>query len=130
MPFVVSSSVRAVSRTAPRTFRSFATNTAPGTDYFSRLNALTEHAAQTTELWRKISFYVAFPATFVTCAWVYNVEAEHASHEKHLIEENNGKLPQPPPYEYLNRRVKPFPWGMNTLFFNQQYNKDMEHPEE
>jgi len=130
MSFVVGSSVRAVSRTAPRAFRSFATNTAPGTDYFSRLNALTEHAAQTSDLWRKISFYVAFPATFVTCAWVYNVESEHASHEKHLIEENNGKLPQPPPYEYLNRRVKPFPWGSNTLFFNQQYNKDMEQSEE
>lgn len=55
---------------------------------------------------------------FVTCAWVYNVESEHAAHEEPLIEENNGTLPQPPPYPYLNRRVKPFPWGSNSLFFN------------
>lgn len=55
---------------------------------------------------------------FVTCAWVYNVETEHAAHEDPLIEENNGTLPQPPPYPYLNRRVKPFPWGNNSLFFN------------
>lgn len=55
---------------------------------------------------------------FVTCAWVYNVESEHATHEDHLIEENNGTLPQPPAYPYLNRRIKPFPWGSNSLFFN------------
>lgn len=55
---------------------------------------------------------------FVTCAWVYNVESEHAAHEDPLIEENNGTLPQPSPYSYLNRRVKPFPWGGNSLFFN------------
>ena len=57
---------------------------------------------------------------FVTCAWVYNVESEHAAHEDPLIEENNGTLPQPPPYAYLNRRVKPFPWGGNSLFFNSK----------
>jgi hypothetical protein len=61
----------------------------------------------------------AFPA-FVTCAWVYNVETEHAAHEDPLIEENNGTLPQPPSYPYLNRRVKPFPWGGNSLFFNSK----------
>jgi hypothetical protein len=32
--------------------------------------------------------------------------------------ENDGKLPQPPRYEYLNKRNKPFPWGPNSLFFN------------
>ncbi|KAF9229178.1 COX6A, subunit VIa of cytochrome c oxidase [Gyrodon lividus] len=129
MTFLANSSVRAVSRTAPKAFRSLTTNASAGTDYFARAKALRDHAAQTTDLWRKISFYVAFPATFVTCAWVYNVESEHASHEKYLIEENDGKLPQPPPYEYLNRRVKPFPWGVNTLFFNPEYNKDMEQEE-
>ncbi|KAF9244602.1 mitochondrial cytochrome c oxidase subunit VIa [Melanogaster broomeanus] len=117
-------------RAGPKGFRSMSTNSAPGSDYFSRLQALRDHAAQTTDLWRKISFYVAFPATFVTCAWVYNVETEHAAHEKHKIEENGGKLPQPPAYEYLNRRVKPFPWGMNSLFFHPVYNKDMEQEEE
>ncbi|KAG6381091.1 COX6A, subunit VIa of cytochrome c oxidase [Boletus reticuloceps] len=109
------------SRTAPRFVRALATNAPAGSQYFVQLNAL-----HTTDLWRKISFYVAFPATFVTCAWVYSVESEHAAHEDPLIEENNGTLPQPPPYAYLNRRVKPFPWGSNSLFFNPRYNMDMD----
>lgn len=50
--------------------------------------------------------------------WVYQTEVEHGKHLDHLREENGGTLPQPPDYEYLNRRVKPFPWGMNSLFFN------------
>lgn len=72
----------------------------------------------------------------VCALWVRNVEAEHGAHQAHLLEENGGKLPEPPAYEYLNRRRKssflaacmpvlifiadggPFPWGVNTLFFN------------
>ena len=72
----------------------------------------------------------------VTALWVRNVEKEHAEHEAHLRHENDGKLPEPPAYEYLNvRRTyyhclgltsvcscsgtdRPFPWGMNSLFFN------------
>jgi len=79
-------------------------------------------------------------------AWVYNVEAEHHAHEEHEKEMHGGKLPDPPAFEYLNRRVKPFPWGSNALFFNPevrvsvpygshiyaclcQVNKDMEQEE-
>ncbi|KAI0067806.1 hypothetical protein BV25DRAFT_1819243 [Artomyces pyxidatus] len=51
-------------------------------------------------------------------AWVRNVEAEHAEHEEHVKEENGGHLPEVPAYDYLNKRVKPFPWGPNSLFFN------------
>lgn len=47
-----------------------------------------------------------------------NVEAEHAEHDKHLRSENDGHLPDIPQYEYMNRRVKPYPWGMNSLFYN------------
>jgi cytochrome c oxidase subunit 6a len=59
-----------------------------------------------------------FLSVVVCGAWVYNLEAEHEAHNAHLREENGGKLPEPPAYDYLNRRVKPFPWGMNSLFFN------------
>jgi len=38
-------------------------------------------------------------------------------------------LPDIPDYEYMNKRVKPFPWGMNTLFFNPHVNKDMSESE-
>ncbi|KAN0100536.1 Cytochrome c oxidase, subunit VIa [Tylopilus felleus] len=117
-------------RAAPRLARTLATNAPADSQYFVNLNALREHAAHTTDLWRKISLYVAFPATVVTCAWVYNVESEHAAHEDPLIEENNGKLPQPPLYAYLNRRVKPFPWGSNSLFYNAKYNRDMDKVDE
>jgi len=51
-------------------------------------------------------------------AWVRNVEGEHAAHIEHIKEENGGALPEQPEYDYMNKRVKPFPWGLNTLFFN------------
>lgn len=54
----------------------------------------------------------------VCCAYVYNLEAEHNAHLEHIMHENDGKLPDPPAYEYLNRRIKPFPWGPNSLFYN------------
>jgi hypothetical protein len=51
-------------------------------------------------------------------AWVRNVEAEHAEHIEHLKKENDGHLPEVAAYDYLNKRVKPYPWGPNSLFFN------------
>jgi hypothetical protein len=45
---------------------------------------------------------------------------EHVAHLDHLRHDNDGHLPQPPQYEYLNRRSKPFPWGPNSLFFNPE----------
>ena len=47
-----------------------------------------------------------------------NVEAEHAAHIEHEKHENGGELPEIPAYEYMNKRQKPFPWGMNSLFYN------------
>jgi cytochrome c oxidase subunit 6a len=58
------------------------------------------------------------PVVAVFGTYVYNVEIEHKAHNEHLMAENDGKLPQPPRYEYLNKRNKPFPWGPNSLFFN------------
>lgn len=81
------------------------------------------------------------PAIVAACVlWVRQVESEHFAHQHHIMEENGGKLPEPPAYEYLNRRGAcplvhsqyawltlvgsaplvggPFPWGNNTLFFN------------
>ncbi|KAI0375293.1 mitochondrial cytochrome c oxidase subunit VIa [Pilatotrama ljubarskyi] len=120
---------RAALRAVPRV-RTFA-STAGKTSYREQQQATIAHAAETTELWRKISYYVCLPAIAVCTLWVRNVEAEHEEHQKHLIEENGGKLPEPPAYEYLNRRASgPFPWGMNTLFFNPKVNKDMSQAAE
>ena len=88
----------------------------PSRSPFSQL--LRRVPCQYVPLTRPFIFCLTSLSALVTCAWVYNVESEHAAHEDPLIEENNGTLPQPPPYPYLNRRVKPFPWGNNSLFFN------------
>ena len=43
--------------------------------------------------------------TVAACVlWVRQVEGEHEEHLHHRMEENGGKLPEPPAYEYLNRR--------------------------
>ncbi|KAI0788646.1 cytochrome c oxidase, subunit VIa [Abortiporus biennis] len=94
--------------------------------YHEELAALQAHAGETTEMWRKISFFVCIPAIVVTGIWVYKVEAEHAEHDAHLRAEHGGELPEVPAYEYLNKRSKPFPWGNNSLFFNPKYNKNVE----
>lgn len=58
-------------------------------------------------------------------AWVYKLEVAHEEHLDHLRHENDGKLPEPPAYEYLNRRVRPYPWGPNTLFFNASVSRHL-----
>ncbi|KAJ7103630.1 X15341 cytochrome C oxidase subunit [Mycena belliarum] len=88
-------------------------------------HAIEHHALQTTDFWRKMSYYVCLPALAVFGTYVYNVEIEHAAHNEHLMAENDGKLPQPPRYEYLNKRNKPYPWGPNSLFFNPKTQRDM-----
>ncbi|GBE77827.1 COX6A, subunit VIa of cytochrome c oxidase [Sparassis latifolia] len=118
---------RALLRAVPRT-RSFASATADvvKSDYMEKQAALYAHAAETANLWRRISFFVCAPAIFVCSIWVYKLESEHHEHEAHLMAENDGHLPDPPAYEYLNRRAAgSFPWGPNSLFFNPKTNKDM-----
>ncbi|KAI0033398.1 cytochrome c oxidase, subunit VIa, partial [Vararia minispora EC-137] len=90
----------------------------PPKEWVAKREAIKAHAQTTTDLWRKICFYVAVPSTLATYLWVHNVEAEHHAHIEHEKEANGGELPEVPAYEYLNKRAKPFPWGMNSLFFN------------
>ncbi|KAF9496099.1 X15341 cytochrome C oxidase subunit [Pleurotus eryngii] len=126
MSFLARNVLRSTLR-ATRATKSRAYSAAQGSGSFAAEQAAIEHhAAGTTDLWRKISFYGCFPAVAVCVAWVYNAEAEHAAHEEHLKAENSGHLPEVPAFEYMNRRVKPFPWGMNSLFYNPHTNKDME----
>ncbi|THV07678.1 mitochondrial cytochrome c oxidase subunit VIa [Dendrothele bispora CBS 962.96] len=118
---------RLLARRAGPAFRRFSTE-APTTHkspYIAELEAVEHHAHETTDLWRKISFYVCIPAIAVCSAWVWNIEAEHKAHSEHLKHENDGVMPQPPAYEYLNVRRKPYPWGPNSLFFNHEVQKDM-----
>ncbi|KAJ7169780.1 mitochondrial cytochrome c oxidase subunit VIa [Mycena filopes] len=93
--------------------------------WLANQEAIRHHALQSTDFWRKMSYYVCIPALAIFGTYVYNVEVEHGAHTRHLQEENDGKLPQPPRFEYLNRRQKPYPWGMNSLFFNPKTQRDM-----
>ncbi|KAG9119891.1 Cytochrome c oxidase subunit 6A, mitochondrial [Ceratobasidium sp. 392] len=114
----------ALARVARRSGRTFATAT-EGADYTSQRAAIRAHAAETTELWRKISFYVCFPVILVGAAWVKKAEDAHHEHTEHAKHENGGERPETPAYAYLNKRDKPFPWGMNSLFWNSEVQKDM-----
>ncbi|KAF8971476.1 cytochrome c oxidase, subunit VIa [Flammula alnicola] len=129
MSFAVRNSFRTVARAArSRNNSSIATaaeNGAALEKFLEADKALAHHAAEASDLWRKISYYVALPAIAVCTAWVYNTEVEHAAHVEHIKQENGGVLPESPAYDYQNRRGKPFPWGPNSLFFNPHANKDM-----
>ena len=53
-------------------------------------------------------------------AGVYTKRVEDA-HHAHLEHEKHEHGDEPHPvYHYMNKRQKPFPWGMNTLFFNPE----------
>ncbi|KAF5337273.1 hypothetical protein D9611_003106 [Ephemerocybe angulata] len=119
--------LRTAVRAAPRRARGYATaDNQALANYIAEEKALMHHAAETADLWRKISFYACLPGIAVCTAWVYNAEAEHAAHIEHIKHENGGELPEPPAYDYLNRRSKPFPWGNNSLFWNPHVNKNVD----
>ncbi|KAJ3803349.1 cytochrome c oxidase, subunit VIa [Lentinula aff. detonsa] len=126
------SSFRLLARRTAPALRRFSTETpvAGKNAYLANLEAVGHHAAETTELWRKISNYVCLPAIAVCGAWVYNLEMEHKAHIEHEKAENDGQYPFPPAYEYLSMRRKPFPWGPNSLFFNAEVQKNLAEDSE
>ncbi|KAK2462000.1 hypothetical protein APHAL10511_006463 [Amanita phalloides] len=127
MSFLARSSLRGATRRSAARARSFATEPIPAKkEWILQQEAVQHHAQETTHLWRKISFYVCMPGIATCMAWVYNAEAEHADHLEHLKHENDGHLPEGPAYPFLNKRDKPFPWGMNSLFYNPHAQRNME----
>ncbi|PKI84315.1 Cytochrome c oxidase subunit 6A [Malassezia vespertilionis] len=81
-----------------------------------------EHAAGSTQLWRRVTVYILAPLCVVFGVYMYRIESAHAAHHEHELEENGGELPERPDYEYLNMRATSFPWGRQTLFFNPKVN--------
>ncbi|KAG8739955.1 Cytochrome c oxidase subunit 6A, mitochondrial [Ceratobasidium sp. 414] len=102
----------ALARVARRSGRTFATATEGG-DYFAQRAAIRTHAA-----------------VLVGSAWVKKAEDAHHEHLEHVKHENGGARPETPAYSYLNKRDKPFPWGMNSLFWNSEAQKDMSVKDE
>ncbi|KAI1483430.1 hypothetical protein K445DRAFT_318126 [Daldinia sp. EC12] len=87
--------------------------------FIKERQAVKEHAAATTELWRKISIYVVIPSLVLAAANAYKLWNEHWEHWEHLP-----PLEERVEYPYQNIRTKNFPWGDGdkTLFWNDKVN--------
>ncbi|GAA6036545.1 hypothetical protein JCM8097_003562 [Rhodosporidiobolus ruineniae] len=121
------SALRAAARAAPR--RGFATaapGEASGEAFQAQRKAIEHHAAKSAETWRKITYYVAFPAIIIGLLNAKAIADEHEHHIEHIKEENGGELPERIRYPYFNKREKDFPWGLNTPFFNPHVNIPIE----
>ena len=131
LPVMFSALRTAVRATAGR--RLFAT-AAPGqaskTEFEQTRLAIEHHAAQSAELWRKITYYVAFPAIIIALLNAKNLAAEHEAHIEHMKEENGGELPERIVYPYFNKREKDLPWGPYTPFYNPRVNIPIEGADE
>ncbi|KAH3901624.1 cytochrome c oxidase subunit VIa SCDLUD_001390 [Saccharomycodes ludwigii] len=102
---------------------------AAGEAFRHHLEATTAHAKETTALWRKITFFVAFPAIALAAVNTYFIEAEHAEHREHLKHVKDEDWPKD--YEFQNIRSKPFFWGDGdkTLFWNPVINRHIVRDE-
>ncbi|KAH8802875.1 cytochrome c oxidase subunit VIa [Xylogone sp. PMI_703] len=81
--------------------------------------AVKEHAAATSELWRKLSIYVTIPALIIASVNAYNLWNEHWAHWEH-----QPPLEERTEYAYQNIRTKNFFWGDGdkTVFWNDKVN--------
>ncbi|KAL0261639.1 hypothetical protein SLS55_003069 [Diplodia seriata] len=81
--------------------------------------AVKQHAAESSDLWRKLSIYVVLPSLAISAANAYRLWSEHWEHESHMP-----PLEERPEYPYQNIRTKNFFWGDGdkTLFWNDKVN--------
>ncbi|KAH8589564.1 cytochrome c oxidase subunit VIa [Bisporella sp. PMI_857] len=81
--------------------------------------AVKEHAAATSDLWRKLSFYVAIPALIISGVNAKILYDAHWVHWDHMA-----PLEERPEYPYQNIRTKNYFWGDGdkTLFWNEYVN--------
>jgi len=78
-----------------------------------------KHAAESSELWRKLSIYVTIPCLVLASINAYNLWNEHWEHWEHEL-----PLEERPEYPYQNIRVKNYFWGDGdkTIFWNDKVN--------
>ncbi|KAI6709637.1 hypothetical protein PZA11_006880 [Diplocarpon coronariae] len=81
--------------------------------------AVKDHAAATSDLWRKLSIYVAVPALIISGANAWVLWNEHWDHWEHMP-----PLEERVEYPYQNIRTKNFFWGDGdkTAFWNDKVN--------
>ncbi|GAA5825860.1 hypothetical protein JCM11251_000029 [Rhodosporidiobolus azoricus] len=97
-----------------------------GKEFLKQRKHIEEHAAGSAELWRKVTYYVAFPSIIIGLLNAKALADEHTKHLEHIKEENGGELPERIVYPYFNKREKDLPWGPNTPFFNPHVNIPVE----
>ncbi|OBT64462.1 hypothetical protein VE03_05314 [Pseudogymnoascus sp. 23342-1-I1] len=81
--------------------------------------AVKDHAAATSDLWRKLSIYAVIPCLIISGVNAYNLWNEHWEHWAH-----REPLEERPEYPYQNVRSKNFFWGNGdkTVFWNDAVN--------
>ncbi|MCJ1332987.1 Cytochrome c oxidase subunit 13, mitochondrial [Thelotrema lepadinum] len=81
--------------------------------------AVKNHAAATSDLWRRLSIYVAVPCLIVASINAWNLWNEHWNHWDHMP-----PLEERTEYPYQNIRTKNYFWGDGdkTLFWNDKVN--------
>ncbi|KAA8576054.1 hypothetical protein MFRU_009g00100 [Monilinia fructicola] len=81
--------------------------------------AVKDHAASTSDLWRKLSIYGTIPCLIIATVNAKILWDEHWDHWNHLE-----PLEERTEYPYQNVRTKNFFWGDGdkTLFWNEKVN--------
>ncbi|WPH01760.1 cytochrome c oxidase subunit VIa [Acrodontium crateriforme] len=81
--------------------------------------AVKDHAAATSDTWRKLSIYAVIPCLIVASINAWRLWDEHWEHVAH-----GPALEDKPEYPYQNIRTKNFFWGDGdkTLFWNPKVN--------
>ncbi|KAH8149230.1 uncharacterized protein LAJ45_06769 [Morchella importuna] len=101
--------------------RRFASETSKATEstFVKEREAVKHHAAESSELWRKISLYVVPPCLVLSSINAYNLWNEHWEHWKHMP-----ALEERAEYPYQNIRSKNYFWGDGdkTIFWNDSVN--------
>lgn len=85
-----------------------------------------KHSGPVANTWKKITYFVAFPAVVLAAIPIYQVEMKHAEHREHLRHVPDEEWPTQ--YAYHNIRNKKFFWldGDKTLFWNPDVNRHIE----
>ncbi|KAI5357555.1 Putative cytochrome c oxidase, subunit VIa [Septoria linicola] len=92
----------------------------PADNAFNRERAaVKDHAAATSDLWRKLSIYVVIPSLCIAGVNAYRLWTEHWEHVAH-----GPALEDKTEYPYQNIRTKNYFWGDGdkTLFWNPKVN--------
>jgi len=112
-------------RTQPRILqqaRRLATESAPKrtqSTFVKEREAVKHHAAESSELWKKLTYFIAIPSIIVAGVNAYGLWNKHWEHWAHMP-----PLEERTEYPYQNIRTKNYFWGDGdkTLFWNEKVN--------